>query len=151
MPGFLLDQGHQGLGQRMPIPFRAPLPGCHPLRGAALLAALLLGACASMPAVPGMGAAEPAGPAPIAAPAPVATTSTDALAGFVAGARPGAVAEVAGYGPVRLARAYTAASGRECREVMLGRGMEERAAVYCRNGQGWAPARPLLRSGTTRP
>lgn len=103
--------------------------------------------------MPRFGTAE--GPLPSAAPAATAMVSNDPLAGFVANAQPGATAEIAGYGAVRLARAYTAASGRDCREVLLGRGIDERAAIYCRQAQGesqaWAPARALLRGGTTRP
>jgi hypothetical protein len=110
-----------------------------------LLAASLLAGCA-MPAAPSFTPEPAAATATAVAPRPA-----DPLAAFVAGAAPGSTADVAGYGPVRLGRSYTAASGRECREVMLGRGVEERAALYCRGPQGWAPARPLLRSGTLRP
>ncbi len=134
----------------MPTHSSAPPPGSrHRRRGAARLAALLLatglGGCA-MPAVPSFGTAQPEPPAPAAA--PVAARPADPLANFVAGATPGATAEVAGFGTVRLARAYTAASGRDCREAVVGRGVDERALVYCRGPQGWAAARPLLRSGT---
>jgi hypothetical protein len=107
---------------------------------------LLAGCGMSARPSPGPGPGQAAAPAPAAAPRPA-----DPLAGFVAGAAPGSTADVPGYGPVRLGRSYTAASGRECREVMLGRGAEERAALYCRGPQGWAAARPLLRSGTLRP
>ncbi len=102
-----------------------------------------------MPAMPSFSPAE--SPASAPAPAAVAPRPADPLAAFIGSAAPGAGTEVAGHGSVRLARAYTAASGRECREAMLGRGAEERAVVYCRGPQGWAPARPLLRSGTLRP
>jgi hypothetical protein len=114
----------------------------------ALLLAGLLAGCA-MPAMPSFTPAEPAASAPPAA--AVAPRPADPLASFIGSAAPGASGDVAGYGSVRLARSYTAASGRECREAMLGRGAEERAVVYCRGSQGWAPARPLLRSGTLRP
>ncbi len=138
----------------MPHSSSAPPPGRrrHPEAARpvlALVAVALLAGCA-MPAMPSFGPAEPTvapAPAPAAAPARPA----DPLAGFIANAAPGATAEVAGYGTVRLGRSYTAASGRDCREAMIGRGVEERAALYCRGPQGWVAARPLLRSGTLRP
>ena len=43
-----------------------------------------------------------------------------------------------------------AASGRECREVLIGTGLAERARLVCRGEGGWVPARPLL-SGGARP
>jgi 17 kDa common-antigen outer membrane protein len=50
--------------------------------------------------------------------------------------------------PARVARSYTAANGRECREVMLGSGRGERATLVCQGGPelggAWAVARPLL-------
>ncbi len=131
----------------MPSHSSAPPPG-RPWRAAALLGLGLLAGCA-MPAMPSFGPGETATPAAAAPATP--PRPADPLAGFVATAAPGSTAEVPGFGPVRLARSYTAASGRECREVMLGRGAEERAALYCRGPQGWVPARPLLRSGTLRP
>ncbi len=129
---------------------RSALKATQPALACLMLAATLAG-CA-MPAVPSFGTAEPNAPSPALAPAPMAAAMTarpaDPLAAFIATAAPGATADVAGYGVVRLARAYTAASGRDCREAMVGRGVEERASIYCRGPQGWVAARPLLRSGT---
>lgn len=53
---------------------------------------------------------------------------------------------------VRLVRAYNAASGRECREVLVGAGVAERSRLVCAADAGvWAEARPLLGGGATRP
>jgi hypothetical protein len=76
---------------------------------------------------------------------------TSALAAFAAVAVPGQEGVVLEGGVtqrVRLGRVYQAASGRECREVLLGGGLAERARVACRQGDGsFAEARPLLRGG----
>jgi hypothetical protein len=48
---------------------------------------------------------------------------------------------------VRVQRSYFAASGRECRELTTGSGVGERSSVVCQDGEGWTPARPLLRGG----
>jgi hypothetical protein len=48
--------------------------------------------------------------------------------------------------PARVGRVYQAASGRECREVLLGSGRAERAQLVCtdpRDGTRLTP--PLLR------
>ncbi|PWS39086.1 hypothetical protein DFH01_07555 [Falsiroseomonas bella] len=83
-----------------------------------------------------------------AAPPPPA----DPLTAFVAQAAPGTASRVvlADGRPatVRVARAYIAASGRECREVLIGTGSLERAQLLCQGeGGAWAQARPLLRGG----
>jgi hypothetical protein len=53
--------------------------------------------------------------------------------------------------PMRVLRSYYAASGRECREVVLGAGMGERASLVCQDGAGgWIPSRPLLGGGSGR-
>ncbi len=110
---------------------------------ATMLLMAILSGCAQPPVAGTQGAAT--GPAPMAAP------SNDPVIGFLASAEPGAAAELPGLGMVRQGRSYTAASGRECREVMLGRGAEERGRLYCRGeGQGWTMARALIRGGTTR-
>ncbi|MCX8134889.1 MAG: hypothetical protein N3D18_13115 [Roseococcus sp.] len=71
----------------------------------------------------------------------------DPLAAFAASAAPGATGVVEGQ-PARLVRVYHAASGRECREVLLGTGLAQRAAVACRQPDGsFVSARPLLRGG----
>lgn len=83
-----------------------------------------------------------------AAPAPAA----DPVSAFAAAASPGSetVAALPGGGQarLRLLRAYHAASGRECREVLVGTGLDERTRLVCRGDDGaWAPARPLLSGG----
>lgn len=71
--------------------------------------------------------------------------AADPLAIFAATATPGSVEMVNGE-RARLARSYNAASGRECREIILGSGGGERAAVACRNGAGqFVSSTPLLR------
>jgi len=52
---------------------------------------------------------------------------------------------------VRLVRAYTAASGSECREVEVGTGGGAYSRLVCSAGTGWREARPLLRSASSRP
>jgi 3-hydroxyacyl-CoA dehydrogenase/enoyl-CoA hydratase/3-hydroxybutyryl-CoA epimerase len=68
--------------------------------------------------MPSFGPAEPAA-APAPAPAADPARPADPLAGFIANAAPGATAEVAGYGTVRLGRSYTAASGELLVERMV--------------------------------
>lgn len=69
----------------------------------------------------------------------------DPLANFAATATPGSVGTVNGE-RARLARAYNAASGRECREVILGFGNSERIAVACRDPSGsFVSSTPLMR------
>lgn len=90
----------------------------------------------------GSQAANPAvGPAAV----PAVAQPEDPLALFAASARPGQPGSVQGQ-PARLVRVYNAASGRECREVLLGSGATERTAVACRTQEGsFVAARPLLR------
>lgn len=133
------------------LPGLAPRLRVHapaPVLRAPLLAALLLAGCASFPAIEfgGGGAAVPA-----AAPATPAA-SADPMLAFAAGAAPGTESVVQGQ-RVRLARAYHAASGRDCRELLVGSGMAERSAIACRDDvTGWEMTRPLLRGGgITRP
>lgn len=89
--------------------------------------------------------------------APVATLPPDPVAAFAASAVPGSetvapVPDAGGGARLRLLRAYNAASGRECREVLIGTGLAERTRLVCRNeGGGWVAARPLLSGGGARP
>lgn len=119
-----------------------------------LLAGLLAG-CESLPRVnmPDMSFLAPTAaadaPAPIAGSAapPVAPRAADPLAAFAASATEGSSGSVEGQ-PARLVRVYQAASGRECREVLLGFGMAQRSAVACREPDGsFVSSRPLLRGG----
>lgn len=70
---------------------------------------------------------------------------SDPLGDFAASASPGQTGTVNGQ-PARFTRSYNAASGRECREIALGYGSNERVAVACRRPDGaFASSRPLLR------
>jgi hypothetical protein len=115
--------------------------GRAPLLAVALLAGVLVG-CADSGA--GQRAAVTAAP-----PAP-----TDPVVTFAAQAQPGQESRILLAGgqstTARLARSYSAASGRECREVMLGTGAGQHSRLVCQaeNG-GWVATRPLLRGGAT--
>lgn len=97
----------------------------------------------------GLGTAQPA-------PAAAAAPSADPVTAFAAAAAPGSetvavLPEAGGSARLRLLRSYSAASGRECREVLIGAGLAERTRLVCRHENGgWAAARPLL-SGGARP
>jgi hypothetical protein len=100
--------------------------------------------------------ALPRGPTEAAGPAIAPAAAADPVAAFAATASPGAetvalVPDAGGRARLRLLRSYTAASGRECREVLIGTGLAERSRVVCRGDAGWTPARPLLRGGGGRP
>ncbi len=116
---------------------RPAMAGFH--RFALLGALLVLAACA------GERAATLAGPAPAAAVA----APQDPLGQFVATAAPGQSGSVVlGDGrttQVQVVRAYAAASGRECREVIVGGG---RASLLCQSEGQWVAARPLLLGGS---
>lgn len=111
----------------------------------------LLAAAASGCASPftGGGTAQPPASAGI-------PPNADPVAAFAAAAVPGSetmavLPETGGSARLRLLRSYSAASGRECREVLVGTGLAERSRLVCRNeGGGWSSARPLL-SGGARP
>jgi len=112
-----------------------------------LLSALLLGLLPGCDMrMPDMGSMLPTlstGAAPTSVPA--VPRGADALADFAATAQPGSIGSVNGE-RARLNRAYNAASGRECREVILGFGDAERSAVACRDASGnFVSSQPLLR------
>jgi hypothetical protein len=114
----------------------------------ALLAGLSLTACADA------GTQGTAGLPPVAAAAPV---PADPLLAFAATAAPGSESMIVSARTgrpmrVRMLRAYDAASGRPCHEVLVGSGLDERARLLCQNEGSWVEARPLLRGGgTARP
>jgi hypothetical protein len=115
--------------------------GLRTLRQGAPVLLLLLAGCATG------GPGGPAETASAAAPPPA-----DPLTAFVAQATPGTASRIvlADGRPatVRIARSYIAASGRECREVLVGTGTAERVQLVCQGeGGAWAQARPLLRGG----
>jgi hypothetical protein len=108
----------------------AALPGCETVSGYMPSFAPDPGRTLSQPGLPLPGVAGGA-----------AAAAGDPVALFAAGGSPG------GAG-MRLGRTYHAASGRECREVLLGGGMAERAQVVCRQPDGsFASTRPLLQGG----
>ncbi len=114
---------------------RSALPG-------ALLALSLLAGCGTQ-----------LGDAP-GQPARAVEVPQDPVVAFAARATPGAVELVqTAQGPARVTvqRAYHAASGRECREVLVGSGLQERARLVCLDGHRWVEARPLLRGGGATP
>jgi 17 kDa common-antigen outer membrane protein len=85
-----------------------------------------------------------------------AVAVVDPVAAFAAAATPGSetiavLPETGGNARLRLLRSYNAASGRECREVLIGTGLAERSRLLCRQEGGWAAARPLLSGGGARP
>jgi hypothetical protein len=79
--------------------------------------------------------------------------TTDPIALFAASASPGAEGSVVtGSGQsvrVRLLRAYSAASGRECREVTVSGSANSR--VFCQSAGAWTEARPLISTTQLRP
>jgi hypothetical protein len=92
--------------------------------------------------------------------APVATSETprafDPVAAFAADPPSGGegmvqLADTGEVARVRLVRQYSAASGRECREVRVTRRRDEQNRLYCRAGTGWIEARPLLSQAPARP
>jgi hypothetical protein len=94
--------------------------------------------------------------APQAGRVPEAALGTDMPAdpvlAFVASAAPGSATQVTlpqtGQNvELRLVRSYSAASGRECREIQEGVGAATRARLICFDGTRWSEARPLLRGG----
>ena len=106
-----------------------------------LLAVAVLGGCAG------------SGPVQQAA-VPAAAPPTDPVVAFAAQAQPGSESRIlladGQSTTARLARSYSAASGRECREVLLGTGAGQHSRLVCQaeNG-GWVATRPLLRGGAT--
>lgn len=109
-----------------------------------LLVAGLLSGCGTTVAgvtLPSFGARA----APPVAVAPAVARPDDAVAIFATTASPGSSGVVQGQ-RAHLVRSYNAASGRECREVLLGTGVTERTVVACRGPDGaFASSRPLLR------
>lgn len=112
--------------------------GQWPARAPFALAALLaLAGCAT-------------GEAPVAFAAP--PRPADPLALFAAEAVPGATGRVVladGRSvAARVTRSYAAASGRDCREVLVMDAPSGRSALYCHDeAAGWQVARPLQRGG----
>jgi len=116
-----------------------PLAGCADYMPNLGMGNLLSGLSASQ--VP-----QPAGARPA-----VLRAATDPLSQFAMASGPGTEGQVVLASGVseraRVLRAYSAASGRECREVLLGQGGAERSELICGDAGGFQVARPLLRSG----
>jgi type IV pilus biogenesis protein CpaD/CtpE len=109
----------------------------------AVLAAAVLAGCAQQDAAP---AATEGAAVPI----------SDPVVGFAAGASAGAedVVVLPSTGQtarLRLVRAYAAASGRECREVLVRTEGSSQSRLLCGAGSGWREARPLIRDASLRP
>jgi len=51
---------------------------------------------------------------------------------------------------LRFVRQYSAASGRECREVRVAQRGGDNQRLYCRAGAGWIEARPLISASATQ-
>ncbi len=138
------DGPHHGTTEpeRRPPALRNAGPGW-----AVLAVAVLLSGCAGGPLSGRSASGGATVPAGTGGPA---VQAADPVAAFAATATPGAEGQVVladGGRParVRLLRSYQAGSGRECREVLVGSGLEERAALACRDGETWVATRPLLR------
>lgn len=91
----------------------------------------------------------PGARAPVAA---GAASPPDPLASFAATAQPGSEGQIVladgRSETVRLLRSYNAASGRQCREVLIGAESAPRTQLVCQTERGgWASVRPLLRGG----
>ncbi|WP_241671067.1 DVU3141 family protein [Dankookia rubra] len=92
---------------------------------------------------------------PAAAPPP-SVAQQDPLGRFVGSMPPGQAGTVmladGRTTEARVVRAYAAASGRDCREVILGAGTAGQARLLCQSEGQWVAARPLLLgSGALRP
>lgn len=79
-------------------------------------------------------------------------TAADPLVAFAAAAQPGTEGRIVlsdgQPATARLLRSYHAASGRQCREVLVRTANAGRTQLVCETeGGGWGAARPLLRGG----
>ena len=121
-------------------------------RMCALAVVLAVAGCADyLPDVSGLvsGLSSPQVPPPVGAPPPPPISSLDPLSQFALASSVGAEGSVpvAGGAPerARVLRAYTAASGRQCREILFGNGIGERSQLVCGDANGFQMAPPLLR------
>ncbi|WP_431281071.1 hypothetical protein ACQW02_16815 [Humitalea sp. 24SJ18S-53] len=129
--------------------FAVPAGLAAPLRAIALLGVMLTAGCSG--GVSNLFGSSTDVEASAVAPAPMGP-----VAAFVSRAVPGDQERmvlpdsgISGGGAVtvRLARAWNAASGRECREVQIGGSRDRSTQVYCQQGASWVQARPLLLGG----
>lgn len=94
------------------------------------------------------GLSSPMVPPPVGSAPPPPISSLDPLSQFALASGPGAegTVPVAGVAQrARVLRAYNAASGRQCREILLGSGIGERSQLVCGDAHGFQMAPPLLR------
>ena len=153
MFGRLMDRG---LGRGIPAGFPQGLMPKMSKCVALLLVALPLSGCADyLPGgqwVSGLMASQV--PAPSGSLAPVVVAPMDPLSQFAMNAGPGERGSVllanGSTENARVLRAYNAASGRECREVLLGAGSAERSQLVCGNAAGFQVTSPLLRGSGVR-
>ena len=100
------------------------------------------------------GLSSPDVPPPAGSPPPAARVATDPLSQFALASSQGTEGSLVNASGVaeraRVLRAYTAASGRECREILLGNGGGERSQLVCGDAAGFQVARPLLRGSGVR-
>lgn len=119
-------------------------------RGLWLLAMLPLIGCDTIGSV-GAGLSSAAVPPPVGAPVATPAPPTDPLAVFALAAAPGTESMVTLANGTsiraRVQREYAAASGRTCREVILGSGLQERTQLVCSGQDGSHLTPPLLRGG----
>lgn len=121
------------------------------IRPALLLAPLLLAGCGG--SIPGSAMfsalSSPAVPPPAGAVLAAPVAPTDPIAAFALSTPAGGSGTVSVNGiaqPARVVRVYHAASGRECRELVLGAGGGERAQLVCADPEaGMRLTPPLLR------
>lgn len=52
---------------------------------------------------------------------------------------------------LRMVRAYAAASGRNCREILVRTDGSTQTRLICGAGNGWREARPLIQGSAARP
>lgn len=114
--------------------------------------ALALGGCAEyLPDVSGLvsGLSSHLVPPPVGSPPPPPVSSLDPLSQFALASGQGTEGTVAVAGGVaeraRVIRAYNAASGRQCREILFGNGIGERSQLVCGDANGFQVAPALLR------
>lgn len=111
----------------------------------------LLGCADYLPDLSGMTSGLTASmvPPPAGSPPPPPVSSLDPLSQFALASSQGTEGVVAVAGGstqrARVVRAYNAASGRQCREIVFGSGMGERAQLVCGDAHGFQVAPPLLR------
>ena len=124
---------------------RLPLKRSRSVASVAVLALMVVG-CAQN------GSQGPAAQGGDAVVAPI----SDPVVAFAASGAPGAEEAVVlpstgQTARVRMVRAYAAASGRDCREILVRTDGSTQTRLICRAGNGWREARPLIQDASARP